>query len=151
MEKVPNRQMVFRGIAAALAAVGSAIGLVGLTVSIQGDSLVGGTWLLVMLGAITLLAFTGAALVIYRPLAAAFAMMVAAGAYAVGLVDYLGGWWDGFGTAVNGGGTVLSSFWSSTGAMLAFQIAVVLLAVGAVLAWFGHVWRPSATTRRAMG
>jgi hypothetical protein len=131
---------VLRPGAAAAAGLAGICGVIGVVIAIQGDKYIGGAGLISVLAVITLAAFGAGFLAFWRPFVAGAAMVAAVIAYAVALSGYLGDWWTGLNNAISAPGSAVGHYWSTAGALLAFQIAGVLLIAGAIMAFLAHDW-----------
>lgn len=131
--------------AAAAAVLAGVCGVIGVIVAIQGDKFIVGAGLISVLAVIALIVFGAGFLAFRRPFIAGVGMVAALLAYVFPLYGYLGDWWTGLQNAISTSGSAVEHYWSVAGALLAFQVAGLLLIVGAILALLAHDWTGSRT------
>lgn len=130
------------GVAAGL------LGAVGVGAALAGDRYLTDATLVATAAVLTSVVLFGAVVTWWRPITAAIAMLVGIAGYGLVIAGSWANVWSAYQTAVQTSGAAENQFWSS-GVLAVASLAVALpfLAIGVLIAIFGHDWSRAATPR----
>lgn len=141
---------VLRLFAGMVGVAGAVLAMVGVGAAIAGDKYLTDATLTAAIAVVAVVVLAGSVVAWWRPIYAAVTLLLGVGVLWVGIAGSWGAFWSAYQTAVQTSGAAENQFWTSgVIAVPSIAIGTLFIAVGFVLALFGHQWAPSTRPRAA--
>ncbi|HEX9099823.1 MAG TPA: hypothetical protein VF956_10090 [Candidatus Dormibacteraeota bacterium] len=141
---------VLRVLAAGAGLVGGLLGVLGVGAALAGDKYLTDGTLIASIAVLTAIALIGAGIAWWRPVLAAFGMLIALAGYWYAIAGTWASFWSAYQAAINTSGAAENTFWfSGVIAVPSVAIAIPFLVIGCLIALFAHDWSPVAKMRPA--